>query len=139
MRAIKRDGLAVEGGVLAGGGGAEVRLQGDVPEILEAQDAELVRMMQDARHRQRHFGEQACHRHEGHRVKVDRALVQRQHDRLRILQQHAEVAPIRRIAGERDHRVRVELLCREVLFEAWFHQKGDTIISCPRMTSEQSE
>ena len=25
--------------------------------------------------------------------------------------------------------MRVELLCREVLFEAWFHQKGDTIIS----------
>ena len=43
----ERHGLAIERGVLGGGRRAEVRLQRDVAEILEAEHAELVGVMQD--------------------------------------------------------------------------------------------
>ena len=52
---------------------AEVRLQRHVAEILQADDAELVRVVQDGRDRQRHRLEQARDRDKRHAVEVDRA------------------------------------------------------------------
>ncbi len=54
---MKRDRLAIERGVLGRRRRAEMRLQRDVAEILEAEDAEVSGVIQDARHRQRHRAE----------------------------------------------------------------------------------
>ena len=59
------------------------------------------------RNRQRDRGQQPRDLHERHRVELNRAGVQRQHDRVAIAQQDAEIAPIRGIAGERQQLARL--------------------------------
>ena len=68
----ERDRLAVERGVLGRRRGAEVRLQRDVAEILQREDAELVRVAEDRRHRQRHLLQQLADVGERQRGEVDR-------------------------------------------------------------------
>ena len=71
--------------------GAEMRLQRHVAEILQRDDAELVRVAKDARHRHRHRGQQACDVHERQLLEVDRLRMDGQHLRRRVAKQHAEV------------------------------------------------
>ena len=59
-RVDEADGLPVERRVRRGRAGAHVRLQRDVAQILEREDAEIVGVAEDARHRHRHRGKQAC-------------------------------------------------------------------------------
>ena len=78
-----------------------MRLQRDVAEILQRQDAEGIRMAEHRRDRQRHLLEQIGDVGKRERREFDRSRVQRQHDRWSIGRQDPEVATVRRIAGER--------------------------------------
>ena len=69
MRAIRPTACRYSVGVLRRGRGAEMRLQRDVAEILEAQHAERIRVMQDLRHRQRHLRQQPRDGDKRHRVR----------------------------------------------------------------------
>jgi hypothetical protein len=57
----ERDGLPIEAAVLGGRRGAEMRLQRDVAEIVQHEDPQIARTVEDARHRQPHRFEQAGH------------------------------------------------------------------------------
>ena len=81
--------------------GAEVRLQRDVAEILQRDDAERVGVPEDGRHRQRHLLQQSRDVGERQRRELDRAGVQRQHDRTAVRRNDAEVAAVGRVARER--------------------------------------
>ena len=83
--------------------------------------------------------------HKRHRREVDRPGVQRQHDRRRVLQQHAEVAAIGRVAGER-HDLAASDAARGVVrrgtaSKAWVpftvQEASDDQPSLSRITSEQ--
>ena len=77
----ERDRLPVERRVLGRRRGAEMRLQRDVAEILERENAERVGVAEDRRHRQRNLLQQRRDVGEGQRREVDRPGVQREHDR----------------------------------------------------------
>ena len=96
----ERDGLAVQRRVLGRARGAEMRLQGDVPQILKRHDALRVRVPENGRHRQRHQLQQLRHVGEGQRAEIDRTGVQREHDGLAVADQHAEVPPVGCVAGQ---------------------------------------
>ena len=81
----------------------EMRLEGDIAEILERDDAELIGMAEDTRHRHRHFAQQLRDVDEGKCVEIDRSGMHREDLRGFVLQQHAEVASIGRVAGQRHH------------------------------------
>ena len=55
------------------------------------------------RDRHRHLREQARHVHEGQRVERERRGVQREDERPAVARQHAVVAAVRRVTGERQH------------------------------------
>ena len=105
----ERHRLAVERGMLGRRRRAEVRLQRHVAEILERQHAEVGGVTENPRHRHRHRGEQLRRVHERQRGVVERRRVDRQHERLAVLRQHAEIAAIGRVAGERhDHAASID-------------------------------
>ena len=81
-----------------------MRLQRDVAEILEAEDPELVRVIEDARHRQRHRVAAGAprRRRAASRSRSARRAAPAQ-STASLSQQHAEVAPIGRVAGQRQH------------------------------------
>ena len=80
-----------------------MRLQRDVAEILQGDDAELVRVGEDARHGHRHRLEQAGDVDERELLEGDRPRVHGEHLRRVVRHEHAEVAPVRGVAGERHH------------------------------------
>ena len=87
--------------MLGGRGGAEVRLQRDVAEILEREHAEVVGMPEDrgigtgiCSSSRATFTNGSCSKSNGRRV-------QRQHERRCHAAQDAEVAAIRGVAGQR--------------------------------------
>ena len=79
---------------------ADVRLQRDVAEILERDDAELGRVAEDPRHRHGHRAEQLRDVHERQRLEINRPRMDGKHLRWAVAKQDAEIAPVRRIAGE---------------------------------------
>ncbi len=85
---------------------AEMRLQRDVAEILEGQNAQAVRVPDNCRHRQAHALEQAGDIDEGQRRHFDWALVQREHQRRSLGGDDAEVAAGGGVAGQRDDGAR---------------------------------
>ena len=95
------DRLPVERVVLGGLRHAEMRLQRDVAEILEDQDAEVVRVARNRRNRQRDVREQPADVDERQLVERERRVVHRQHHRRVIGPKNAEVLARRRVAGER--------------------------------------
>ena len=96
-----RDRLAVERGVRLERLRAEVRLQRDVAEVLQRQDAEAVVVAEQPRRRHRHRLEQAADVDEGQRLGVDRAGVHREHERIALGRQDPVVLAVRGVAGER--------------------------------------
>ena len=80
-----------------------MRLQRDVAEILEREHAQVVGVAENPRHRHRHRREQRGRVDEGQRAVVEWRGVDRQDERLAVARQHAEVAPVGRVAGERHH------------------------------------
>ena len=97
----ERHGPPIERGMLGRRRRAQMRLQRDVAEILQRQDAERIRMAEHRRDRQRHLLEQVGDVGEGKRRELDRPSVQREHDRWSIGRQDPEVAAIRSIARQR--------------------------------------
>ena len=81
-------------------GEPEMGLQRDVAEILEQQQPEIRRFVEDVGHRHRHLIEQPRDVQERQAV-VERRRVRRQHHRLAFGRDQAEIAPIRGVAGER--------------------------------------
>ena len=102
----QRHRLPVQRRVLGRRGGAEVRLQRDVAEILQRENAELVRVAEDRGDRQRDLLQQLADVGERQRREVDRPGVQRQHDRRAVGRDDPEVPPVGRVAGQR-HDARV--------------------------------
>ena len=115
-RRDQADGLSIERRVFGSRRGAEVGLERHVAEILERQHANVVGVPEDARNGHRHLLEQPGDVHEGQRVEVERLGVQRQHNRGCVRQQHAKIATIRGIAGQRHNprRARCETAALEV-------------------------
>ncbi len=101
QRRDQSDGLSIAGGVLGWRHGAEVSLQRDVAEVLEGEDPEIAGMPKHGRNRHRHLLEQPRDVDERQRVEVERRRVERQHDRRGVGEQHAVVAPVGSVAGER--------------------------------------
>ena len=97
------DRLAVQGPVLVGRRQAEVGLQRDVTEVVEADQAERVGMVQDARHRQRHRLEQAADGDERHAVDVDRSGVEGEDERAPVRRPDADIA-VGRVARQQHDR-----------------------------------
>ena len=93
--------LPVQRVVFGGLRHAQVRLQGDVAEILEDEDAEVVRMARDRGNRQRDVRKQPADVDERQRVECERRIVDRQHDRRVVGPQDAEILARRRVAGQR--------------------------------------
>ena len=96
-------GVLVEGVVLDRLRHAQVRLQRDVAEILQDEDAEVVRVAGDGRHGERDGRHQPRDVHERQLGKRERRVVDRQHDGRIVRPQHAEVLPRGRVAGQRHH------------------------------------
>src|SRR4030095_3203688 len=82
-------------------GRTEMRLQRDVAEILQREDAELVRVSEDRRHGHWHFRHEASDVRKGKLLDVECRRVDGQYLRGRITKQDANVSPVRGIAGER--------------------------------------
>src|SRR5437763_12899824 len=78
-----------------------MRLQRDVAEILERQNAEPVRMSEDRGHGKRDLLEQAGDVRERKRRQLDRSGMNGEHERPSIRRQDTEVPAVRRIAGQR--------------------------------------
>ena len=95
--------VAIEAAVFLRRGRAEVRLQRDVAEVLQQQDAKVAGAIEDRRDRQGHGRQQLRDPGKGLRVGVKWLDVQRQHPRRPGAPQHAEVSPVGGIAGERQH------------------------------------
>ena len=82
QRRDQRDRLAIERRVRRRRRRAQVRLQRDVAEILQRQDAQLVDVIDDLRDRHRHRRQQLRDVHERQRGVVERRRVHREHERL---------------------------------------------------------
>src|SRR5438874_6718108 len=79
-----------------------MRLQRDVTEILERQDAELVGVAEQDRHRQRHLLQQFGDVGERQCRELERSGMQREHEPWAAERDDAEVPAVRRIAGQRN-------------------------------------
>ena len=102
-QADERDGLPVEIRVLGRRGRAEMRLEGDVSEILQHQDAQIAGVSEDPRDWQRDLVEQRCHVHEREPVVREGFRVQRKDGGRPVAVNHAKVAAVGCVAGERHH------------------------------------
>ena len=71
-RGDQRDGLTIERRMFGRGRRADMRLERDVAEILERDNPELARMVQDSRDRHRHRAQQPRNVHERQGVEIDR-------------------------------------------------------------------
>src|SRR4029453_10772207 len=81
--------------------GAEVRLECDVPQILQCQNSEIVCMPQHVGDRHWHLRQQPCHVHERELADLERCSVEREHDRRCVGDENAEVPPVGRVPGQR--------------------------------------
>ena len=80
---------------------AEVRLQGDVAEILQDEDAKVVGMARDSGNRQRNVREEPAHVDERQLVECERRVRYRQHDRRIVRPQDTEILARRGVACQR--------------------------------------
>ena len=99
----ERDRLPVQRRVLGGRRGAQVRLQRDVAEILQRENAELVGMADNSGDGQPNPLHQLRHVRERQIGVRNRTGVQRQDGRGSFVWNDPEVFAIGRVAGERDH------------------------------------
>src|SRR5688572_9444128 len=95
------DGLAVQRIVFGWLRHAEVRLQRDVAEVFQNEDAEIVGVAGDRWNRQRNVGKEAAHVDERQFGEDEGRVVHREYDRRVVRSQNAEILPRRRVAGER--------------------------------------
>ena len=98
----QRDGLTIERRMLSRGRRADMRLERDVAEILEGDNPELTRMVQDSRDRHGHRAQQPCNVHERQGVEIDRPRMDREHPWWLLTKQHAKIPAVRSVAGKRD-------------------------------------
>ncbi len=89
--------------MFVGGCGSQVGLQGHVAKVLQPDDAKLVGMVQQCRHREWDVSDQERDLDEWHGVEVDRAGVKREHDRTAVIHQDAEIPTIRGVPRQREH------------------------------------
>ena len=100
-----------------------MRLEGDIAQVLQADDAQAVGGMQDLGYGQRNRTQQPSHRDERQRGDVDGAGVKGQHNRRALREMDTVVASVRRIAGQGDNALDVsgEPLFDEVRLDAWIN------------------
>ncbi len=91
---------------------AQMGLEGDVAQIFEDENAEVVRMARDRGHGQRDVREQPADVDERQLVENERLIVDREHHRRVVGAQDAEVLTGRRVAGQRhDAHLRPREFC----------------------------
>ncbi len=123
------DGFAVARGMFGRTGHTEVCLKRDVSQVLLDQDAKLVVVPENGRHRQRQGLQQLGHPDKRECGRVDGPDMEGQHLRGRVAHQQPEVATIRGIARQRHDLddAAGESGPRKILPDAWVHgQKGTT-------------
>jgi len=96
-----RDRSAVHRRVFRGRDCAQVRLKGHVPEVLQAEQAEIPGVVEDHRHGQRDALEEFRHVDERQLLVIEGRGVERQHRGGAIVLDHSEVAPVGGVSGDR--------------------------------------